>query len=320
MIENKVQTGIISLIGNTPLIALEHFSKNFSFDVFGKLEMMNPGKSLKDRSSLKIIEDALDKGLINQKTTIIESTSGNMGIGLARLCAYLKIPLVLVVDPYINPQVLKILQLFKAKIVQVTQPDDKGGYLNTRLAKVKELLHNIKNSFTSNQYQNPNNPLSHTKTFDEIVETLGKAPDYMFVPTSTCGTLMGMAAQIKKGNYTTKLIAVDALGSVIFGTPPQKRQIPGMGASCPSHFLNRDLVPHVVHMSDKESIAGCYKLLDKESILAGGSAGAVVGAIEKFAPQIEKDATVVALICDDGERYLDTIYNEDWVSNILLKS
>ncbi|TDS10973.1 2,3-diaminopropionate biosynthesis protein SbnA [Sphingobacterium paludis] len=304
---------ILACIGNTPLVKLDKLFPDMPMTIFGKLEMLNPGGSIKDRSARHILDCAMAAGLVNKNSVIIESTSGNMGIGLARICHYHGLKLILVTDPHINPLAEKILNTFHAQIVKVDKHDGKGGYLNSRLEKVAELLRDTPNSFWPDQYHNADNPAAHRQTFLEIVQSLGAAPDYLFVPTSTCGTLRGFADAIAEQHAMTKVIAVDAEGSLIFQDKAKPRMIPGMGASRKSHFLVPTQIHDVVHVSDEECIAGCRHLLDTESILAGGSSGAVVTAIKKYRPSMEDDATIVALIPDNGERYLDSVYSEEWI-------
>lgn len=314
MTNKNVNTGILSCIGNTPLVKLNRLFPTFPMRLYGKLEMFNPGGSIKDRTAFNIIKKALDNGRITTTTTIIESTSGNMGIGLARICHYFGLKLILVTDPHINTMAVNLLKVFNATILRVDQHDGKGGYLNTRLEKVQQLLNEIPNSFWPNQYHNMDNPLAHEQTFSEIVHSLGEAPDYIFVTTSTCGTLRGVADAIDKNNAKTKIIAVDARGSVIFGDEPKKRIIPGMGASRKSTFVKMEQVHQIVWISDKEAVDGCHHLLNTESILAGGSSGAIVKALENTMKDFHKNATVVCIFPDTGERYLQTIYSEEWVN------
>ncbi len=302
-------SGIPTLIGNTGLIRLSHLFPNK--EVYGKLELMNPGGSIKDRTSKFIIEESLRKGLITKDSWIVESTSGNMGIGLAQVCLYYGIKLKLVVDPYINRQTLMLLKAYKAEIEMVTEKDDGGSYLKTRINRVAELLEELPNAFWTRQYENPLNPLTHHQTAKEIVAQLGEHPDYILAATSTCGTLMGLASYCHQYLNGTRVIPVDARGSVIFGGDPGKRIIPGFGASRQSSLLNTAILEPPMIMEEWESIVGCKKLLQREAILAGGSTGAMVSAVEKLHPSPEEK--VVLLLCDRGERYLETIYSDHWI-------
>lgn len=307
--------GILSTIGSTPLVHLKKLFPDYNGMVYGKLEAFNPAGSIKDRTSHHIIQKGVSQGKINQNTTIIESTSGNMGIGLAQCCLSLGLKLKLVVDPYINTQAEKILRAYGAEVVKVTQPDETGGYLNARIDKVAELLDTNPNSFWPNQYGSHHNPEAHHQTMEEILDELYGDLDYIFVATSTCGTLMGCAEKIQMGGYKTKIIPVDSEGSIIFGGKASKRLIPGFGAGRPSQFLDLDMVEKPILINELESIRGARMLLKREAILAGGSSGAVVMAMQKMIPNISSDATIASIICDRGERYLDTIYSDSWVKN-----
>ena len=307
---------VLQTIGNTPLIRLKRISALAGIEVFGKLEMANPGGSVKDRTSLSIIEEGIQKGRITPNTTLVESSSGNMAIGLAQVCGYYHIPLIIVVDPKANTHTLRILKAYGVQIDKVTQPDPEGGFLGARLNRVQEILAKTPGAVWTNQYGNKANPKTHYHTMEEIHRQL-PGVDYVFSATSTCGTLMGCADYIQKQQLQTKLVAVDASGSVIFGTKAKKRLIPGHGAGLPSQFLDPGKVDQVMHITDAECVSGCNKLLQTESILAGGSSGAVLTAFLKLAPHMPKNASCVLILCDRGERYLDTIYNPEWVEKNL---
>jgi len=308
----RTATNILDTIGNTPLVHLERIFDN-ERRVLAKLESSNPAGSMKDRTSHLIISDLIEKEIVKEGGTIIESSSGNMAVGLAQACLFYGLKLKVVVDPNLNPQTQKLLTTYGADIVLVKEPLSDGGFLAARLQKVNELLEEIPNSVWSNQYGNPNNPKAHHTTMLEIMEALENKLDYLFIATSTCGTLMGCANYILKNKLSTKLIAVDALGSVLFGNKSAKRKIPGHGAGMPSKFLDISQVHDVVHVTDSECINGCNLLLETEAILCGGSSGGIVSAYHKYSEQISQDAVSVLLLPDRGERYLDTIYNRDWV-------
>lgn len=309
----KPVSGLLPTIGNTPLIKLERISQEFNFNVFGKMEALNPGGSIKDRTATAILNDAINNGQINSDTTIIESSSGNMAIGLAQACKYYQIKLIVVVDPFINKRNLDILQTYGAEISSVKTPHPQEGFLGARLERVQKLLDTTPNSFWTNQYGNSENVRTHMRTMKEITDSLNNDLDYLFAATSTCGTLMGCAEYASQNNLKTKIVAVDAVGSVLFGDKPAKRLIPGHGAGRRSQFLNENLIDQAVHISDIESVRGCRKLLDEEAILAGGSSGAVISAVGKLKNEVPRDANVAVILCDRGERYLETVYNDQWV-------
>jgi N-(2-amino-2-carboxyethyl)-L-glutamate synthase len=309
----KYRPNILSTIGKTPLVKFSRLSKQLGFSVFGKMESFNPGGSIKDRTALNMLSQAIESGRVKPGDTIIESSSGNMALGLAQACKYYHIKLIIVIDPKVNTHTKKLLQTYGVKLVRVTHPKLQGGFLESRIQKVEELLAHYRNSHCLNQYENPANPETHFQTMSEIADALDQKVDYIFISTSACGTLMGCAQYIRDNRLPTKIIAVDAVGSVTFGQKEDTRLIPGHGSGKPSHFLNLDLVNNVIHISDEECIRGCWNLLEKEAILCGGSSGAVISAIEKYAPVIPAGANCVGILCDRGERYLDTVYCKTWL-------
>ncbi|HKS42097.1 MAG TPA: 2,3-diaminopropionate biosynthesis protein SbnA [Blastocatellia bacterium] len=309
-----MKTGILSLVGNTPLVELNQFSKDFRFRLFAKLEAFNPGGSIKDRPALNILRTALGRGDIGLGSTIIESSSGNMGIGLAQACRYYGMRLICVVDPKTTAQNINILKAYGAEIDLVSEPDPATGeFLQARINRVQSLLNSIPDSFWPDQYSNIQNAIAHEQTMHEIVTELDGKVDYLFCSTSTCGTIRGCATYAQNRKLQTKVLAVDAKGSVLFGDKPAKRLIPGHGAAVVPKLLNRDLVDGVIHVSDLECVVGCRRLVRDEAILVGGSSGAVIMSIERMRDTIAADATCVAIFPDRGERYLDTIYSDVWV-------
>ncbi|TVZ14823.1 2,3-diaminopropionate biosynthesis protein SbnA [Maribacter sp. MAR_2009_72] len=319
-ITHKLSESIIDTIGSTPLVNLANMVENKKFNLYGKLEAANPGGSIKDRTSLFILKQALENGRIKKGDTIVESSSGNMAVGLAQACLYYGLQLVVVVDPKLNSHTEKILKTYNARIERVTKPLDNGGFLGARLERVQWLLNTIPNSFWTNQYGNPDNPLTHHSTMTEILDALHGKLDYLFVATSTCGTLMGCADFIYENNLNTKIIAVDAVGSVLFGGPPLKRLIPGHGAGVPSQFLDTSRIHDYIYVDDVDCARGCWSMLEKEAILCGGSSGGMISAVRKYADKIGEDSNCALFLCDRGERYLDTIYNKKWLLRELPES
>lgn len=306
--------GVLSAIGKTPLVRLTNVFKNCHFKLFAKLEMLNPGGSIKDRTALSILRNGLDLGKITPRTVVIESSSGNMGVGLAQACALLGLRFICVVDPKTTQQNIRILKAYGAEISYVTEPDPvTGEYLQARIDRVEHLLCTIPDSFWPNQYSNIYNAMAHYQTMQEVLDSLGQAPDYLFCATSTCGTMRGCAEFIRARNLGTQVIAVDAVGSVIFGGQKAKRLIPGHGAAIIPPLFQANLAHHAVHLKDIDCVMGCRMLTRTEAILAGGSSGAVIMAVQKLYNEIPNGAICVVIFPDRGERYLDTIYADDWV-------
>ena len=307
-------SGVLSAIGNTPLVKLVRLFPQRMFQCYGKLEMANPGGSSKDRSALGMLLDAYERREVGPKTTIIESSSGNLGIGLAQVCRYLELPFVCVVDTRTTGAHLAILQAYGARVeVVAAMGVGTNDLLSARLQRVQELRNEIVDSFWVNQYANLSNPRAQYEIFREIHMHLGDRWDYVFLAVSTCGTLRGCRNYIQDKGLRTRIVAVDAEGSIIFGDSSKRRLIPGHGASRVPELYRVGLQDIVIKASDQDCVAGCFKLLQHESIFAGGSSGAVVSAITTMADQISKDAVVVAILFDRGERYLDTIYSRRWI-------
>jgi 2,3-diaminopropionate biosynthesis protein SbnA len=306
--------GITSAIGSTPLVEMSAFFDGATFQVFGKLEALNPGGSIKDRPAVKIIERALETGEIRPGWTVIESSSGNMGIGLAQACLYYGLRFICIVDPKVTAQNLRLLQAYMAEVVMISDPDPlTGEFLQARIDRVRSLLKSVENSFWPDQYSNTYNSIAHHQTMREIVEGLEREPDYLFCATSTCGTLRGCAEYSREHKLLTTVIAVDAEGSVIFGGPKHKRLIPGHGAAVRPQLYLPDLADRCVHVNDLDCVVGCRRLVRREGILAGGSSGAVMMALNKIKDKIPPGAICVVILPDRGERYIDTIYSDDWV-------
>lgn len=307
--------GILSTIGNTPLVRLNKIFPENSFRLFAKLEGFNPGGSIKDRPAIHIINRAMQSGAINPDTTIIESSSGNMGVGLAQMCAYFGLRFICVVDVKTTKQNIRLLETYGAEVDVIETPDvESGEYLPARIARVQELRDIIPNNFWPNQYANKDNAEAHHQTMHEIVTAFNGKVDYLFCAASTCGTLRGCVEYVRREQLPTRVYAVDAVGSVIFGSCKAKRMIPGHGAAVVPPLFDADLADKAIHVSDLDCIVSCRRLVNTEGILAGGSSGAVLMAVKQVADQIPDGATCVMIFPDRGERYLDTIYCNDWVN------
>ncbi len=307
--------GILSTVGNTPLVRLTRVFKDCHFRFFAKLEGLNPGGSAKDRPALNILKEAMNADEIRPGSVVIESSSGNLGIGLAQACRYFGLRFICVVDPKTTQQNIRILKAYGAEIDLVADPDPVSGeFLEARINRVRTLLRTIKGSFWPNQYANLANAGAHYKTtMREIAAALYGEVDYLFCATSTCGTIRGCAEYALDHDLRTKIMAVDAVGSVIFGGKPAKRLLPGHGAGRRPELYHASLADECIHVTDLDCVVGCRRLVQSEAILAGGSSGGVLMAVDHVRHRIPRGATCVAIFHDRGERYLDTIYSDDWV-------
>jgi cysteine synthase A len=313
--DGRARSGILDAVGDTPLVRLDRLVPGAHFRVWAKLEGMNPGGSIKDRPAVSILQEGIRMGRIGPSTVVVEQSAGNMGIGLAQACRYLGLRFVCVIDPKTTEQNVQVLRCYGAEIDCVTAPDPATGeYLPAKLARVKQIVAELDDVFWVDQYANARNPGAHyAATMAEVAAALDGDVDYMFVGTSTCGTLTGCGRYIREHGLATRLVAVDAKGSWIFGSDPRKRLIPGLGAAAHPPFLDLSLIEGVVHVDDQDCVVGCRRLMGREAIFAGGSSGGVVTALERWADRIPEGATCVVLLPDRGERYLDTVFSDTWV-------
>lgn len=309
------QEGVLSAVGRTPLVRLSRIYPESRFRLFAKLEALNPGGSIKDRPAREILLQAMRGGLVNRDTVIVESSSGNMGIGLAQACAYFGLRFICVVDAKASKQNIRILQIYGAKIDYVPEPDpETGEFLPARLNRVQELLKELDNAFWPNQYANEHNSGSHFRTtMQEVAAELGGQIDFVFCATSTCGTVRGCGEYVREHNLPTRVVAVDALGSLIFSDQKGPRHLPGMGAGVRPPLCDLRYIDECLLISDLDCITACRLLVRREGIFAGASSGGLIAAVGKIQDKIPAGATCVVILPDRGERYLDTVYSDEWV-------
>jgi cysteine synthase A len=310
-----VLNGVLDVVGNTPLVELGGLLPRFPFRVYAKLEGMNPGGSMKDRSALSMLKTRIHSGELRPgHSTVVESSSGNLAIGIAQVCRYYGLDFICVVDPKTTAQNLAILGAYRVQVDMVTETDpDTGAYLPVRLRRVRELVASLPGAYWPNQYANRLNPLAHVRTMREIAQALRDRVDYVFVATGTGGTIGGCAQYVRERGLDTTIVGVDALGSVLFGGAPGPRLLPGHGAAVRPPLFDPSLADEVVLVSDLDCVVGCRMLTQREAILAGGSSGAVTSALTKLADRIPAGSNVALVLPDRGDRYLDTIYSDDWV-------
>jgi 2,3-diaminopropionate biosynthesis protein SbnA len=279
-----------------------------------KLEFLNPAGSVKIKTALGLIDDIVARGLINQNTILIESSSGNLGVALAMICAERGLQFTCVVDPNSSAHNIKIMKTFGASVVVVEKRDENGGYLGTRINYIRETVQRDKRFVWLNQYENPSNPRIHARMTAQSIANTFAHIDYLFVGAGTTGTLMGCVQFFRTHRPETKIVAVDSIGSVTFGNPPSKRYIPGLGTSqCPPIFDPSGI--HAFEMvAESRAIEMCRYMARTNGLLVGGSTGSVLAGVFAWLDRLPQDAAVVAIAPDSGERYLDTIYDDEWVT------
>ena len=307
--------GVLSAVGRTPAVLLRKIYPDLPFQLFAKLESLNPGGSIKDRPALEILEEAIGRGVVRPGVTIIESSSGNMGIGLAQACAYYGLRFICVVDVKASRQNLELLRVYGAEIDCITAPDpETGELLPARLRRVRELVAELGDAFWPNQYANEHNAGAHLRhTMRELVEQLDHRLDFIFCATSTCGTVRGCGEYVRDNGMATRVIAVDSVGSLIFSDQQGPRYLPGMGAGLRPPLCDLRYIDDHVLVSDLECILACRRLVRREGILAGASSGGLIAAVGKLRDRIPAGARCAVILPDRGERYLDTVYSDAWV-------
>ncbi len=269
-------------------------------DLFAKLEYVNPVGSIKDRPAYWILKRAAERGQICEETTVIESSSGNFAAALAAFTYE------------------SFLRRICPTVVKVEDRDDTGGFLKTRLQKVKELCATIPNAYWTNQYGNPDAIEAHYELTGTEICTDFASLDYVFIAVSTAGTIAGVSRRLKEHYPNIRVIAVDTEGSVIFGGTPSKRHIPGVGSSIVPPLLSHAKIDDVVLISERETVEACQELLATHGLFVGGSSGTAFAAIKRFAARMPglKHPTVLFLCPDRGTPYLDTVFDPTWAARL----
>lgn len=303
---------LISDITSTPLFfRLAGFLEES--EVFVKLEGLNIAGSIKLTTAKGLIDSLEKQGSINQETVFIESSSGNLGVALSILCKQKGYPFICVTDPNILPENEKLILLYGAQVIKITDRDANGGYLASRIKFIYELLERNPNYIWLNQYANQANPSIHYQsTARQILDQFCEV-DYLFVGAGTTGTLMGCASFFKENSPKTKIIAVDSIGSVTFGFPPKKRYIPGVGTSRRPEIVDESKVDEILMIDEKEAVKMCHFLINRYGLLLGGSSGTVLQGIREYADKIPRNSRVVTISPDFGQKYINNVYDDAWV-------
>ena len=298
-----IKKSVLDTIGKTPLIQIDRFKKACEVNnkIFAKVEFFNPGGSVKDRVGLKLIEQAYEDQLINKKTTIIEPTSGNTGIGLAIACAIYGNELILTMPETMSLERQKLLKAYGAKIVLTAGEKGMQGSVD----KANELANKIENSYIPGQFVNPSNPLAHEETTAlEIIDDFDDNIDYFVAGIGTGGTITGIARILKKKYPDIKIIGIEPKDSpLITKGKAGSHDLQGIGANFIPKILDLDLVDEVITVSTDDAYEAARILAKKEGLLVGITAGADLHGATKIT---DKNKNIVVLLPDTGERYLST--------------
>jgi cysteine synthase len=245
---------------------------------------------------------------------IVESTSGNLGVALAFISRAKGYRFLAVVDPKAPRETLERMRCLGAEIEMVSTPDTSGGYLLTRLGRVGELCASAPSYLWPDQYSNAANPSIHFRTTGpEILSQMNGVVDAVFVAVSTGGTLAGIGSYFKQASPKTRVIGVDAVGSVAFAGSPAPRKLNGIGSSRRSQFLTPDLYDMYLMVHDLEAFCFCRYLREKTHLLLGGSSGAVMAACARYLAAHSEIKRSVCLCADAGTNYISSIFDDDWM-------
>ena len=301
----RFSSNIADLVGDTPIVQLTRMSEGLDIELFAKLEMFNPGGSVKDRIGVAMIDAAEREGRIEPgRTTIVEATSGNTGIALAFVCAAKGYDLILTLPEGMSRERESLLRLYGAT-VQVTE--SLGG-MNEAVDAARALA-TRSDVFWPDQFSNPANPAIHRRTTGpELWDVLDGRIDVFVAGVGTGGTITGVGELLKERNPNCRVVAVEPRSSpVLSGGRPGPHKIQGIGAGFVPAVLNRDLLDEVIAVEDEDAIETARRLAREEGVLAGMSCGAAVWAALHIGGRPEsRGARIATILPDSGERYVST--------------
>lgn len=320
MMIDKAFNSILDTVGNTPIVKLNKVTSEIKGEIFAKLEFFNPMGSVKDRAAKYMIEQAEKDGRIKEGQLIIESSSGNTALGLALIAIQKGYKLKVVVRDRISPEKLNLLETLGVDVLKVDSslpPESPESYNNITPKLVKE----TKNSYFPDQHNNPENNDSHyNSTGPEIWEQMEGKIDYFIAGIGTGGTIGGVAKFLKEKDPGIRIIAIDPEGSIFYDyfkykkmVEPKPYLIEGLGDEFLIKCADFSNIDDMFRVSDRDSFLFARKLLKEEGILAGGSSGAALWGALKLAKEINKDARIVTIFPDSSNRYLSTIFNDEWM-------
>jgi cysteine synthase A len=301
----KIFSDLLGVVGSTPLVRMDRISKGTGVEMLAKLEFQNPLGSVKDRIGVSMILNAEAMGLINEKSLIVEPTSGNTGIALAFVCAAKGYHLLLTMPETMSMERRKLLKHLGAEVVLTPGSGGMAGAIR----RAEEILRENQNAYMPNQFANPANPQIHRETTaEEIWKDTGGRVDMLIAGVGTGGTITGVGEVIKKRKPAFKAIAVEPAASpVLSGGKPGPHKIQGIGAGFIPEVLNKDIIDEVITITNEEAFEKARDLAKMEGILCGISSGAAVAAALKVAKRPDsKGKQMVIILPSTGERYLST--------------
>jgi 2,3-diaminopropionate biosynthesis protein SbnA len=281
-----------------------------------KLESHQPTGSIKFKTARQILDTLAQSGQIKRGDLVVESSSGNLGVALAMLCARRGLRFTCVIDPNTQDTNARLIQAYGGQLSMVTQRDA-GGYLKARLERVAQLLAQNPGAVWTNQYANDANAMAHElHTAPAILRNVPELHT-LAVGAGTTGTLLGCMRHLQRAAPGVRVVAVDSVGSVTFGGAPSARKLPGIGTAVRPALADQvdALQRPTLHMVEEpDTVRMCHRLLRQHGLLLGASTGTVLCGLEIEARRAPAGSTLVAISPDGGERYLDTLYNDEWLA------
>ena len=323
----KFYNDIINLIGNTPLVKINHLAKKngIKAQMFAKMENLNPGFSVKDRIGISMIEAAEREGVLKKGGTIVEATSGNTGIGLALAAAVKGYKCIFVLTEKASVEKSRYLKALGADVVvcpAAAKPGTPDHYVET----ARRIASETPNSFYPDQYNHPANPAAHYRTTGPEIwnDTDGKITHFVS-SIGTGGTISGTGRYLKEKNPDIKIIGADPYGSV-FKTYKESGRVPeatpylveGIGQALPVGNADMKAIDEIINITDRESFEMARQLSRKEGIFCGGSTGTIFAAALRVAKNLDENGLVVFIVCDTGEHYLTKFHSDEWMKEKLL--
>ncbi|MDQ3991206.1 MAG: cystathionine beta-synthase [Actinomycetota bacterium] len=300
-------------MGNTPLVRLDRVASGVRPTILAKLEMLNPGGSVKDRIGLRMIEAAERDGLLRPGGTIVEPTSGNTGHGLAMAAAIRGYRCIFVMPDKMSQEKVALLRAYGSEVViapTAVPPESPESYYRV----ADRLTEEIPGAFQPNQYFNQENPAAHEETTGpELWEQTEGKIDVLVAGIGTGGTITGAGRYLKRQNPDILVVGADPEGSVFSGDEPRPYLVEGIGEDFWPETFDPKVVDRYVKVSDRDSFLAARAVTRREGILVGGSTGTAMHAALEVAREMDEDTTIVVIFPDTGRNYLSKLYSETWM-------